>query len=417
MTNGTQPSAMAEWSRNWTLVLAATAGMSLAALATAVFGVMLVPIEQETGWSRTEISLGPSLISFMVICFATLGGFMIDKFGPRQIAIVAVAVLCGITALLSQIGEHIWQWWAAWAVIGLCSAVMPTVWVAPVTNTFNAGRGLAMAVVLCGSGITSLIAPNLANSLVEAYDWRTAYLYLGAIWFVVVFTPVVLFLRMPKKAAPPPREGQESTSPEQLPGLTAREGFRSLKFYRLLFAAVIANFAGIAMMLNLVPILLETGLSPAAAAGAFSTLGIATIVGRLIGGGLMDRFPAGLIATTASLLMATLPVMILIFPGALMASIIGIFVYGMMGGAIMPSISYLASRHFGQRAFGTLFATIMAAQSIGIGLGPVVANAIFDEVQSYNPVLWGALPLFAIGAFLFATLGPYPVFAQHADDR
>lgn len=388
--------------------------MSLAALATAAFGVMLVPIANDTGWSRTEISFGPSLISFMVICCATMFGAAIDKFGPRLIAIAAVILLCGATAMTSQIGDQVWQWWAIWAVIGLCSAVMPTVWISPVTNAFSAGRGLAMAVVLSGSGITSLIAPNLANGLVEAYGWRTAYLYLAAIWFVVVFVLVVLFLRTPRavKAQPQADTDKAQAPAETLPGLTAGQGFRSAKFYRLLFAAVIANFAGIAIMLNLVPILQENGLDPAMAAAAFSSLGIATIIGRLTGGGLMDRFPASRIAIAASVLMSILPIMILAFPGNLPASIFGIFVYGMMGGALMPSISYLASRHFGQRAFGTLYATIMAVMSIGIGVGPVIANVVFDAVGSYIPVLWGALPLFAIGAMLFATLGSYPDFEQ-----
>lgn len=414
----TAPSASAEWKRHWPLVAAATSGMSLAALATAAFGVMLVPIANDTGWSRTEISLGPSLISFVVICCATMFGAAIDKFGPRLIAIAAVILLCGATAMTSQIGDQVWQWWAIWAVIGLCSAVMPTVWVSPVTNAFSAGRGLAMAVVLSGSGITSLIAPNLANGLVEAYGWRTAYLYLAAIWFVVVFVLVVLFLRTPRnaKAQAQPDDSKEQAPVDapaaNLPGLTASQGFRSAKFYKLLAAAVVANFAGIAIMLNLVPILRENGLDPAMAAAAFSSLGIATIIGRIIAGGLLDRFAASRVAITASLLMAMLPIMILAFPGNLPASIFGIFVYGMMGGALMPSISYLASRHLGQRAFGTLYATIMAAMSIGIGLGPVIANAVFDTVGSYDPVLWGALPLFAIGAILFGTLGAYPVFEE-----
>ena len=395
--NDVTGSASREWRQHWPLVIAATSGMSLAALATAAFGVMLVPIAEDTGWSRTEISFGPSLISFMVICCATLFGAGIDRFGPRPIAIAGVIVLGSATMLMSQIGEQVWQWWALWAVIGLASAVMPTVWIAPVTATFNAGRGLAMAVVLSGSGISSFVAPNLTNYLLESHTWREAYLWLGAIWFVVVFIPVLLFLRVPKSPASTPGEHGQATSPsDELPGLTAKQGFRSASFYKLLFATVIANFAGIAIMLNLVPILREGGLEPASAAAAFSSLGIATIVGRVLGGGLIDRFSAGLIAASAALLMAILPIFLLMFPGMLAPLVAGIFVYGMVGGAMMPSVSYLASRHFGQRAFGTLYATIMASMSIAIGLGPVIANFVFDTTGSYDMVLYGALPLFVV---------------------
>lgn len=411
--NGTAPSAAAEWRQHWRLVAAATAGMSLAAVSTSAFGVMVVPIEQDVGWSRTQISGGPLLISATVICVGWFYGMMIDRIGPRPIALFAVAALCAFTALLSQIGTEVWQWWLLWALIGLASAAAPAVWVTSVTRTFNAGRGLAIAVVLSGSGISSFIVPNLASFFVEDYGWRTAYLYLGGIWFAVVFTLVLLFLRLPRSEPAPARTGDETPPSETLPGLTARQGLGSAVYYKLLLATVIANFAGIAMLMNLVPIMQSTGLSASSAAFVFSFVGIATIVGRIISGGLLDRFSARIIAATASILMATLPLLLLLFQGSFAAAVVGVCVYGMMGGAMMPSIAYLASRHLGQRAFGTLYAIIMGAMSIGIGLGPMSANFVYDQMQSYSPVLWGTLPLFLIGTLLFLSLGPYPDFTKN----
>jgi MFS family permease len=87
----------------------------------------------------------------------------------------------------------------------------------------------------------------------------------------------------------------------------------------------------------------------------------------------------------------------------------------MMGGALTPSIAYLASRHLGQRSFGTLYATINVVLSIGVGMGPLLANFIYDRVQSYEPVLWATIPLFALGALLFASLGPYPDFTKQKE--
>ncbi|MEZ5744413.1 MAG: MFS transporter [Sphingomonadaceae bacterium] len=413
----TETSAAAEWRRHWTLVLAATAGMSMSSLSTALFGVMLVPVAEDTGWSRTDISYGPALISFMVIFLATIYGATIDRFGSQRIAPVAVIGLGGATMLASQIGTEIWQWWAIWAAIGLFSAFAPTVWVSPVTRAFNAGRGLAMAIVLSGSGLASFLAPNIASALLQDHTWRETYLLLGAGWFAVVIVLVLLFLRAPKAvpAGADPQAAMQAPDAATLPGLTARQGFRSASFYKLLIATVIANFAGIAMMLNLVPILQESGLTPTSAAAAFSSLGIATIVGRLFGGGLLDRFSASTVAAGASILMSILPLTILLLGGSFAASVTGIFVYGLMGGAMMPAVAYLASRHFGQRAYGTLYATIMAAMSVAIGLGPVIANAVFDATQSYDMVLIGAIPMFVLGALLYLTLGAYPEFSKPDD--
>jgi MFS family permease len=388
--------------------------MSLAALWTSAFGLMLEPIEQELGWTREQISTGPVLVSVMTVCFGTLLGLLVDKLGPRIVALVNVTVLCAAIAMLSQVGPQIWQWWAIWVVIGLCSAILPTLCVMPTTQTFNLGRGLAMAIVLCGSGISSFVVPNLGNWLLENYGWRDAFLNLALIWYVVVFTLMLLFLRVPgsKSASAASLTPQTEQPPaDELPGLTARQGFTSLSFYKLLFATIIANFVSIAIILNLIPILRSTGLESGTAARVMSLIGIFTIIGRLIGGALIDRFDARHIAAGTSMLIFTLPAMLLAFPGDVTMSIAGVVVGGMMGGAMTPCIAYLASRHFGQRAYATLYATIMAAMSLGVGLGPLAANLIYDSTQSYNPVLWAALPMYTIGALLYLSLGAYPDFA------
>jgi len=413
--NAAAPTAGAEWRRYWPLVAAATAGMSLAALWTSSFGLMLEPIQKELGWTRAEISTGPVLVSVMTVCFGTLLGLVVDKVGPRIVVLVDVTVLCAMIALLSQVGSDIWQWWAIWTVIGLCCAILPTLCVMPTTQTFNLGRGLAMAIVLSGSGISSFVVPNLGNWLLEHYGWRDTFFYLALIWYVVVFTLMLLFLRVPRRAtapaaSPTPEEAQAPA--EELPGLTAKQGFTSLAFYKLLFATIIANFVSIAIILNLIPILRSTGLEPATAPSVMSLIGIFTIVGRLIGGALIDRFDARFIAAGTSFLVFTLPGMLLAFPGNITTSIVGVVVAGLMGGALTPCIAYLASRHFGPRAYAALYATIMAAMSLGVGLGPLCANLVYDSTQSYELVLWAALPMFTIGALLYLSLGRYPDFSS-----
>jgi predicted MFS family arabinose efflux permease len=317
--------------------------------------------------------------------------------------------------MLSQIGNHLWQWWAIWAVIGLASSSVPPSALAPISRSFSTGRGLAIAVVLSGSGISSFIVPSLATALVAEHGWRMAYLYLAGIWAVIVLPLVMLFLR-PVRDPVPAAETMAAPPSGPLPGLTAREGFRALVFYKLAFATFASTFAGTALVLNLVPVLHSTGLAAATAAAVAGSIGIATITGRILGGGLIDRFSAGRIGTGVSLLSIVLPASLLLFPGSVPASVTGVIVYGMLGGALTPAIAYLASRHLGQRAFGTLYGTINAVLSIGVGVGPLVANIVYDRTQSYEPVLWGTIPLFALGALLFASLGPYPDFSKRESE-
>jgi MFS family permease len=404
--------ATAEWRENWTLVAAAAAGVSLSAVSTSSLGVMMEPIEQEFGWSRAEISLGTSLVSFIAMGLATFAGLGIDRLGARPVGIMAAVAMCAGIALMSTVGGQLWQWWALWALVGVSSAAMPTVWVASVSSHFVAGRGLAMAIALSGSGISTTLVPIVTQWLVSDFGWRGAYLGIAALWAAVVLPLVLLFFRntRPKPVAGKSAEKNATAPPADLPGLTAREGFTSLRFYKLAFAAFLSMSAGVALILNLVPVLRSTGLTPATAATVAGIIGISTITGRIVGGWLMDRISAGTIAALSSAGACVLPLLLLMLPGSVVAAAAGVAIYGLMGGAKVPAVVYLASRHFGQRAFGVLYGAINTMIALGVGLGPLIANIVYDATHSYTPVMWTAVPFLALAAVLYLSLGAYPDF-------
>ena len=407
------PTARAEWRKGGLLVLAAMTGVSLTTLHSGSTGVMMGPLEQEFGWTRTEIYFGNSLVSYVPVLLGTVMGLAIDRFGPRRIAIAATALVCLAYALLSQIGGELWQWWSVWALIGLAIATMPTVWLTAVTGRFNVSRGLAVAVALSGTGLSNFLVPTITHLLVEAYGWRSGYLGLAAIWAAMVLPLAILFFRGAGESKAARAEALANPlPPEALPGLTARQGFRSPSFYKLMFAAFFSTAGGVALIMNLVPVLVSTGIEKGAAAGIMGLAGLATIAGRILGGWLMDRMSAQYIASASTLLAITLPAMLLLLPGWVPAAMFGAFVYGFAGGAKIGAVVYLASRHVGQRAFGSLYATINALLALGVGTAPLLANYIYDRTQSYEPVMWAAVPVLALAAMIYLTLGKYPDFSK-----
>ena len=406
------PAAADEWRASWTLVITAMAGYSLASVHAASTGVMMEPIEQDLGWSRTQIYSGASLVSFVNMGLATFVGLAIDRLGPRRIAIITTALLCCAIALMSTTGDNLMGWWGRWVLVGIAISAMPTVWVAPVAARFNASRGLAVAVALSGSGIGTFLAPIITNALVDEYGWRGGYVGLALIWGAVTLPLILLFFHDNKTPAGAKTDRTADTRAEELPGVTAREGFRSPTFYKLLFAGAGATLGGVALILNLVPVLTFTGLTRANAAAVAGLAGIATIVGRIVGGWFLDRVSAKWIAFAATMGATVLPVCLLVFPGSVVISAFGIIVYGLAGGAKIGALVYLASRHLGQRAFGTLYGAINALIAFSVGLAPLAANYVYDLTQSYEPTLWAAIPVIAVSGLLYATLGPYPDFSQ-----
>lgn len=406
-------SSLAEWRRHWPLVAATTAGMSLAALLSAVFGVMLGPLEQEFGWSRAEISSGPAVVSVMGLFLATPAGFVIDRLGARRCGLFVVVISCISIAAMSTIGDSLWHWWACWALFGISAAFTSTVWLMPVSTIFHAGRGMAIALTISGTGISMALGPAIAEYFVQNHGWRSGFLALAAIWFV--FTMPLILAFVPNLAASPASDAPEEAAdaaPAEFAGLTPREGFASKTFYLLFFASLVSSMTGVAIILNLVPVLTFTGLTRVDAVAIAGSMGVASIIGRIVGGLLMDRYNVRRLAIGASLISLLFPVMLLFMPGTFGAAAFGVIAYGLTGGMKMNAIVYLTSTHLGARSFGLFYGTISITTTVAMGIGPLIANHIYDQTQSYTPVLWAAIPGFLAAAVLFAALGPEPDFSR-----
>ncbi|MBV1917299.1 MAG: MFS transporter, partial [Sphingomonadaceae bacterium] len=290
--------------------------MALAGLLSAVFGVILEPMQDELGWSRAQISTGPLVVSFMGLFLAAPGGHLIDRLGSRFTGIIVVLTTFTAIMSMSQIGDQLWQWWAAWSIFGIAGAFTTTVWMAPVSTIFNKGRGMAIAATIAGASISSTAAPPIAEYFVQNYGWRTALLALGIIWCGLVLPLVVAFVPGKQdrdKAKPGPESASsENIQPAGPGGLSPREGFLSRNFYLLVFASLISGLFGLALILNLVPILTFTGISRGDAVIIAGIMGLASLAGRLIGGWLMDRFDVRHLAILAAVLSALFPLTLIV---------------------------------------------------------------------------------------------------------
>lgn len=408
-------SASAEWRAYWPIVLTATIGMTLASAVTFTLGVMIPPIEEEFGWTRAQISSGPMLVSITGIILATGAGYAIDRLGARKVGIAVTLTMSGIIALMSTTTNNLWHWWLLWGIFGLAAAATSTVWLAPVSSLFVKGRGLALAVTLTGTGISGALVPVFCHYFVENHDWRMGYLALGLLLGAVTIPMVFLFWRGAEELAVEPEAEAAPPAPDILPGMTAREGFTCPNFYKIFIGYIISSIAGVAIIMNLVPVLIFTGVSAGEAAAIAGAHGLTSIGGRFVGGWAMDRFGAKWLTVTATLGAAALPIGLLLSTGSVTVALIATSINAFMGGVKFPAIVYLVSRYFGPRSFGTLFGTISISTSVGVGIGPLIANHIYDITQSYTPVIWAAIPALLIAATLYASLGRPPEFADPAE--
>jgi len=398
---------MSEWRSNWPVVLAGAAGGCLASLHLYSMGVMIAPLEQEFGWSRAQASSGLSIVAVVAVATSPLIGMVIDRIGARRVALFGVSLFCIFLASLSQATSSLALWWALWLGIALGAAcIAPTVWAAGVTSLFTASRGMALAVTLCGTAIGALIVPALTHLLVGALAWRGAYLALAGVWGLVVL-PLVAF----GFSSSIDREGLGrgtalAAAPRRRDRASAWRAMLSGRFVRLTLGAISIVTVASSLIANFVPILVAEGHEEGRAAALAGLVGAGSILGRLIGGYLLDRIDGRLVCGISVLAPVGTCLALLFAPGSVPLASAAIFLLGLAVGIEWDGVAYLASRHFGTAGFGTVFGAIGGMTLLLNGMGPVLTNLVYDVTRSYEPALWGFIPLCLLSSAMFFLLGP-----------
>jgi len=101
--------------------------------------------------------------------------------------------------------------------------------------------------------------------------------------------------------------------------------------------------------------------------------------------------------------------LIIMSPGqpALLLSL-AVALLGASAGGQLHMLVYLTTRHFGMRAFGSIFGFIGSAVIIAGGSGPLVAGRLYDYFGNYQMMLMVGIPMAVIGTLLLLWLGDYP---------
>ncbi|HMO69412.1 MAG TPA: MFS transporter [Novosphingobium sp.] len=396
-----------ELRRHWRVLPPSLAGITLCAVHGYSLGVMIAPLEAEFGWSRAGISGGLFLIAMLALVCAPLTGHAVDRFGPRRIALTGVTLYCLLLASLSFATANIWTWWLLWGLVGLGNMlILPTVWTKAINARFDKARGIALALALCGTGLAAAVVPVLGQWLVSVWGWRGAYVGLAMLGFLFAF-PLAWFLFDPPAAA---GAAKAEPPPEYDQGVSVADGYRMASFFKLAGAIWLFSMMICALTTNAVPVMMAQGLTPATAAATAGLVGVGSIIGRLLGGYLLDRFDAATIAAISVIMPIGTVGLLLGFPGSTAAAAAAALVLGLSVGTEVDCCAYLAARHFGTRSFGALFGTMNGLMLFGNGIAPVVANHVYDVTLSYDLVLWAQIPGCILTAALFLWLGPYPRF-------
>ena len=415
-------------------IVAAVAFLALVGAAgfRAAAGVLMVPLQNEFGWSTTVLSAAVSINLVLFGLTAPFAAALMERFGIRAVTSVAL-VLIGAGSALTVLVNQSWQILLTWGLlIGLGTGSMALVFAATIANTwFAKSRGLVIGILTAGSAAGQLVFLPFIAALAQNPGWRQASLLIAAGALAVV--PLVLkFLKnspadagvLPYGADPETRaDGDPSTDATDAPASPGgpaeprrNAAVRALQVLKRAskvrtFWALVAGFAICGATTNgligthFIPSAHDHGMPETTAAGLLAVVGIFDIVGTIASGWLTDRFnPRILLAVYYQFRGIGLLVLPLLLSATVQPSmIVFVVIYGLDWVATVPPTAAICRQVFGADG-SVVFGWVFAAHQLGAAAAALGAGVIRDATGQYTYAWFGAAAMCTIAAVISATI-------------
>jgi MFS family permease len=408
-------SESSEFRRGWPIVLASMVGIAfgLSPMPFYTIGIFAPTLAQEFHWTFAQIFAGITCTTAAVIIASPAVGIASDRFGVRRVALTSV-VLFGLSFMaLGLSNGSLALYYATWLVIALVGVgTLPITWTRAVNNGFLKGKGLALGLSLIGTGLFGYVIKPLAAWLIGELGWRLTYAAIGALPLLIALPIGLLCFRDPGEGVIDPlrRLADARARTALIPGLSMRETAGEWRFWLLGACFVSLAFAVGGLIPNMENILKIAGFQHADIVPLTSLIGLTVIVGRILGGWLIDIFWAPAVA--AVLLGAPAIACLLLAAPELSyrTAVLAIALIGMAAGAEYDLLAFLVARYFGMKSYGSIYGALYSFFALGAGTGPVFFGANFDRTHTYSMSLHIACGLFLAPALLMLLLGRYRSF-------
>jgi MFS family permease len=398
----------------WRMVAAASALRVLGAgLHSFGFTVFFLPLSQDLKLSRTSTSLAFSLARAEGAVEGPIVGHLLDRYGPKPIMLVAVLLMGIGYLLLSHVHSYATFLIVYLGVISLAHAggfmhspmVLINTW-------FIRHRARAITVSSAAFGLGGVLVAPVLSVIVQAWGWRWGASIAGLL-FLLIGIPLCLTIRRSPEgmgllpdgdepaSAAPDKEGQGSTHYAEV-DVTVAEALRSFAFWGSVLAAGIRNGSYHAISVHFVPLMVWKGLSQPQAALLLSVYAFLGMALTLLLGWFADKTNKP--RMTAFILFVGAGSMLLPIVSNSLGSLLLFTIFFSAVETTFPLGWAVVGDLFGRKHYARIRGYMTLFYTWGGVLGPVIAGAIFDRWQTYEPLLWGLVIVFSVAGALFASL-------------
>jgi MFS family permease len=399
------------------VTLMATAGFRSAP------SVLIVPLEDAFGWSRSDISLAVAINIFLFGLVSPFAAALMEKFGIRKVVMLALATVSS-GAFLTIFIQAPWQLIATWGVIvGVGTGSMALVFAATVANRwFVAKRGLVTGVLTAAAATGQLIfLPGLSH-LALTYGWKSVSITVAS--FALLVIPFIyLFLRenpsdlglLPYGA---PADWQPPAKSELSAGAlaidTLIQSSKRKDFWYLFGSFFVCGLSTSGLIgTHFIPAAHDHGMPTTLAASLLAMVGVFDVIGTVFSGWLTDRYdPRKLLFFYFGLRGLSLFLLPSILFSTIEAStLVFVIFYGLDWVATVPPTIMLCRAVLGPQRASVVYGWVFVGHQVGGAVAAFGAAILRVQIGDY------ALAFYISGALCIVTSYFVLQIAKGVDDK
>jgi len=405
----------------WIIVAVTFVTMAVGVNARTAFSLFFPPIISEFGWER-GVTAGAFSFGFLASgAVSPLIGRMMDRFGPRAVMELGIALMAG-GLLLAPLTTQPWHLYLTIGVMvgagSVCLGYSGQSLFLP--NWFIRRRGLAMGMAFAGVGIGSVSLLPWVQHMIEATGWRTACTAMG-ILVLAVLAPINLLLRKRPEdigLEPDGDAAPSATSAKPLSNIvdpiwagtdwTLRRALATSRFWWIALGYFCGLYIWYAVQVHQTKFLLDIGFSANVGVWALGVVSLLGIPGQILLGHVSDRVGREWIwaASCAGFAICFAALIALKYAPTLPLVYLMVFTQGVLGYGLTSIMGAVVLEIFQGKHYGSIFGTIMLAALAGGAAGPWVTGLLHDLTGSYTIAFAIGIAMSALSAFAIWQAGP-----------
>lgn len=379
-----------------------------------VFGVLILPMQHELGWSRSTIVGVLTLEKLVGGAYGVWLGPRLDRYGARMI-MSGTALLGGVLLLLISQVHSPWQSYVLWACMGLISPSLLLMGpVVAISNWFVRKRAQAIMFSTLSAATSALVLAPAMAAVADAMSWRTAWVLMAVLmWATIPFSFIAIRHRpedvgLDPDGSPPPATGSNAarsivSEPEADAYWTVPLALRSRSFWLLSLGFMLTQLPASSIYIHMSSFVQSRGYSVEEGAAAVSVYGLGVLAGRFIWG-----FAVGRVGLHRSLVSYGFLYGLSIFLFSLPHGLTAIYLTTVLLGVAIAGAQQLRAQafpdYFGRRIVGTLLGYATVISTLTSATAPLIVAIAYDRTGGYVPtfLVWGFCCLLAGTGFVFS---------------